>query len=848
LEIDNIKDKLLDQCLKFDNEIILLIISSIFAYYLDNNFNDRLSKILWDLRIWSIDNFISMINKLKEKYKWKNYYWFISKSTYWLLYSLQLEKKKTLLKEKDINNFDDSINEDINYVLSELEDLLWKNNDYNFYFQYFNTLLSYTNYNLIFMQKDSDLLKKYINIISLHLETIWNDISSYNLSAKIVFLNNITLLNKLWLKIENNYNLWNIDIQELNWLSLFSKNYSGLNIENLIKDKWQNILKYQFNNNSFSTFFNKNIDDIRKIILSITFLKHSPIRLVKEISLMYFEYIKQEKTSLVLDNYGEIEKQKNILDDEEYYNFYNTIKNSVWFDNKFIDKKIKLFLIQYLWLNVNEKNLEYKILIDFSLSKRLNNLNNFAYSKSYNESDRWNKYIWLKIYIAWEEFNYDKSILDTHKVIDFFDLIITKLYKLNNFLNSIDYRVNKINKKHIETFNHMNKIWLLLWEFKNNLWDKYKKDLKLLADSLSLSIDDFNEILWYLHDIGKSDTIDLIDIYKTINTRTDFFNTLFLILIKLIEDIDFINKINDENNENNENNENDWDFLSVNELYTLIKKQKKYDDICNSVYISIKNINFKNHISWYIMSILLYKAKELSSLLWNELDNLWLNIKILKNEFEENLVNLFDTKYAIQTRDINMNYFILSIILILKWVSGLQIKEITYPHITYSLQFFQLHPEFSYLSSVIYHHGNYPMKEEIIKYWWDIWLKNINKLLWYKNDYLWSLEDNESIKWKNKNDIMIITTMCDIVDALLSWRQYQNNDDNIGDNELLNIFTEDFKQEIIYSLTYENNINLSEIFNKIIMILDNELWQNEFYQKIRLILISKKRKILSFYK
>jgi len=46
----------------------------------------------------------------------------------------------------------------------------------------------------------------------------------------------------------------------------------------------------------------------------------------------------------------------------------------------------------------------------------------------------------------------------------------------------------------------------------------------------------------------------------------------------------------------------------------------------------------------------------------------------------------------------------------------LQIKEITYPHITYSLQFFQLHPEFSYLSSVIYHHGNYPMKEEIIKY------------------------------------------------------------------------------------------------------------------------------------
>jgi len=50
------------------------------------------------------------------------------------------------------------------------------------------------------------------------------------------------------------------------------------------------------------------------------------------------------------------------------------------------------------------------------------------------------------------------------------------------------------------------------------------------------------------------------------------------------------------------------------------------------------------------------------------------------------------------------------------------------------------------------------------------------------------------------------------------------------------------------SLTYENNINLSEIFNKIIMILDNELWQNEFYQKIRLILISKKRKILSFYK
>ena len=173
------------------------------------------------------------------------------------------------------------------------------------------------------------------------------------------------------------------------------------------------------------------------------------------------------------------------------------------------------------------------------------------------------------------------------------------------------------------------------------------------------------------------------------------------------------------------------------------------------------------------------------------------------------------------------------------------LKEITHPHIEYWLQFFRFFPEFSYLSSVLYHHKDYPSIETINKYDGFVWLDKFSKLIWEKNEY--TSEWKDYISLDKKDVIMVMTTVADIIDALLWKRNYQLNI-NINETNSGKYLSPWFINYLNKVFSWEDLSDKNKTFDKILGILGKELWNNPYYLEIKPILEKKREEIIVMYK
>ena len=256
----------------------------------------------------------------------------------------------------------------------------------------------------------------------------------------------------------------------------------------------------------------------------------------------------------------------------------------------------------------------------------------------------------------------------------------------------------------------------------------------------------------------------------------------------------------------------------------------------------------------YYLDIISKYWLKVMSLVSNKFNELWLDYELISNDYNalynpvinSSPISIFLKKYK-WWDIINIEIFLISVLLLFIDTSRLQVKEITSPHITYWLQFFQVYPEYNYLSFVLYHHATYPSKEEILYYEGDRWLNKYKNLLWIDNNYIDGIDSNEAIRSDDKDYLMVLLTTCDLVDALLSWRKYQKNF-NFKKLTVLNTLSPEFRYEIDKLFKSEDNSTQETIFNRIVAILDKEFENNSNYVSfIRLQLLTNKSAILSMY-
>ena len=839
-KIDLIEKKiLLTWWFDMNNEVMTMVIVSIISYYLNNNFYDRVNEFLKDLRLIKLDLLVNIVNTLINKYKNSDKYCFIANHCQWILFYSEMSQKKELIDNWWIEAIEINVQLKLKNVINELPNLENKVWD-PYWFNYFNTLVSYTNYELVFLNKNDNLLKEYINILLNFVLSADININLYSNVLKTVYVNNLSVLYKLsWNKvIEQKIN----DIEntylnkEKNGLKTFSKFYGWLDI-----DWWNNNISY--------VWLILEEDKISKYSLSYVLSEYSPVITIKNFTKIFHSYYKQLCKEELFESEENIYLKINSLQDVMFYDLMDRLNHIVWFNYELVDYFIKVILIQYLWLNVNEVNISYKFELNDKLNKNIkliwfNKKNDMNYQSNIvlNFVYNW-KQIPLSINLNWDINEKDiknKFNLYKTKFEVFFKLTLDKLWSLSNFLNVIDDRIWIIAKKHSETVQHMQRVWKLLYDIYDWIEDKKnKKQIDILKDSISIKDKSFFTVLWYLHDIWKYNNLEIMWNYSSINMRTDSYILFIQLLMSLVNDwnVDWNDKITDWN---------DKEKITINDK-EIIEEIKEYNIIItmiDDIFMKIKSFNIL-FLLWnkiFITNILSI-AIDIASIIKNK----WYSVNIINDTYKDmvssNVKEFLGDSICYEG---NIDDLFLWIIILFEIFNRKLLEEITHPHIEYWLQFFRFFPEFSYLSSVLYHHKDYPSMDTINKYDGFTWLDNFSSLIWEnkKNNSCkiwWS-----HIELDDKDFIMVMTTAADLVDALLWNRKYQASIDFMKTNSG-KYFSSWFINYLNWVFSWEDLTDKEEIFDKVLMILWKEFKNNPNYPEIERVLKKKREEIISMY-
>ena len=834
-KIDLIKNKILSTWwFDMENEVMTMVIVSIISYYLNNNFYDKVDIFLKDLRLIKLDLLVNIVNTFISKYRNTDKYCFISNHCQWILFYYEMDQKKEFIDNWWLDAININSKLKLKNVMNELIDL--KNKIWDpYWFNYFNTLVSYTNYELVFLDNDDNLVKEYINTLLDFVLSIEIDLNEYSDVVKTVYVNNLSILYELSWNVLVEQKIKDIEnvylSKEKNWLKTFSKFYGWLDTD------------YGDNSVSYIWLILEN-NEVSKISLSYILSKYSPVITIKNFTYIYYSYCKilykEELSGLEEDIYLKI----NSLQDVIFYDLMNRLNHIVWFNYELIDYFIKVILIQYLWLNVNEANISYKFELNDKLNKRIeliwfNKSNNIDYQSNVELDFEYNwKNILLSINLNWsiDEEDIKKKIkLYKTKFEVFFKVVIDKLLNLSNFLNVIDEKISIIAKKHSETVQHMTRVWTLLWDIYDGIQNsELKWKINLIKQTLSISDKSFFAVLWYLHDIWKYNNLEVMWNYESINMRIDSYR-FFLQFLMSVVDKEEIDKVVDKESKEKIILDDRWIIEEVKKKYMIIA-------MINELFNKIKSFNI-----WFLLWNNLFMidivsiAVDISDIIRNN----WYSIEIIDDEYKDKILkNIKQNFWEFIDYDGNIDDLFLWIIILFEIFNKKLLKEITHPHIEYWLQFFRFFPEFSYLSSVLYHHKDYPSIETINKYDGFVWLDKFSKLIWEKNEY--TSEWKDYISLDKKDVIMIMTTVADIIDALLWKRNYQLNI-NINKTNSGKYLSPWFINYLNWVFSWEDLSDKNKTFDKILWILDKELWNNPYYLEIKPILKKKREKIIAMY-
>jgi len=737
--IDLIKDKILSTWwFDMENEVMIMLIVSIISYYLNNNFYDKVNLFLKNLKLVKLDLLVNIVQNLISKYKNTDKYYFIKNHCQWILFYTGMFQKNNLIEDWWLEAINIDVKLKLNNVITELDDLkqrMWE----PYWFNYFNTLVSYTNYGLVFLDTNDELVKKYIKVLLDFVLSIDVDLSLFSNTVKTVYVNNLSILYKLsWnilikQKIEEINNIYLSE--EKNWLRTFSKFYWWLDI-----DKADNNVSY--------VWLILENDKVSKLALSFILSKYSPVLTIKNMTWLFYSYYKNKYWKELSNVKEEIYQKINSLHDLVFHDLMSRLKNMTWFNYELIDYFIKVFLIQYLWLNVNETNLSYKINLDHNFNDKIN-------LKWFNEDNDINyqsnivldfKYNWksiqLSISLNWNINKKDirnKVKLYSTKFEIFFKEILDKLLSLDHFLNVIDKKISLIEKKHIETVQHMERVGILL----HNIYDEIQNNeikwkIDLIKQTLSISDKTFFKILWYLHDIWKFNNLDIMWNYEFINMRIDSYKYFLQILIFFIGKYDIKDILKDSEviNKKEKNILKDSEVINKKEKINLnfrdvilkVEQEKLIFIEIDNLFKEIKSFNI-----WILLwnNLFINDVLNIAINISNIIKEKWYNIKIVNEKYKNKILLNINRKFwdSINYQG-DLDDLFLWIIILFEIFSKKLLKEITYPHIEYWLQFFWFLPEFSYLSPVLYHHSNYPSKDIIDKYHWFDWLRKFSSLMW----------------------------------------------------------------------------------------------------------------------
>ena len=199
----------------------------------------------------------------------------------------------------------------------------------------------------------------------------------------------------------------------------------------------------------------------------------------------------------------------------------------------------------------------------------------------------------------------------------------------------------------------------------------------------------------------------------------------------------------------------------------------------------------------------------------------------------------------------DINIYILALLIILDKISYYHSKELKEPHILWWERFISKYPDFSVLSWTLIHHMDYPNLQELKDNKILNWLEKWRKLIWLSNFYFSENELNSKNKEKiildsSKRDVfMVLLTTVDIIDAILSKRNYQW----AISYKLAETF---IKENIINQLYYYYSDNMpssiSERFDKVVWWLEKDFKNNQYWPKVKNVLLKNKNDILKLYK
>ena len=386
-KIDLIKDQILSTWwFDMENEVMTMVIVSIISYYLNNNFYDKVELFLKELKLVNLDLLVKIINDLILKYKDTNKYCFISNHCQGILFYQNLFQKEKFINDGWLETVNIDAKLKLKNVIDELSNL--KNKIWDpYWFNYFNTLVSYTNYELIFVNKEDKLFKNYIDVLLKFISSFDINLNEYSDVVKTVYVNNLSVLYKLsWnetIKENIDYIKKTYLTKETDWLKTFSKFYGWFDV-----DWWCDDISY------IGLVLEENY--ISKYSLSYILSELSPVFSVKKITWLFYNYYDKLHKEIFSKQQEEIYLKINSLQDVIFHDLMDRLENIVWFNYGLIDYFIKVFLIQYLWLNVNEVNIAYKIDINKTLNKRIslegfNKDNSMNYKSTINLNFQYNQ-------------------------------------------------------------------------------------------------------------------------------------------------------------------------------------------------------------------------------------------------------------------------------------------------------------------------------------------------------------------------------------------------------------------------------------------------------------------------
>lgn len=875
---------------------ILLIIFSVYLYE-----NNKLENFKDDLvKYFKLDNFneyfqyiIKYINALDKTWisariilKYINIPISYNRDIY-LLLNGKLNNEKFIEHTKERFTFS-SIEKVINLMFEkELKNINVK----KILFKYLNTFFSFNNYNYLFLnisikntsiKKNTEislLLNSYIKIFKKYILFLkhnkeYLDNISYR-SAIVLYTNLKFLLNLLsW----DDSNKLGIKLFFDEFKTLFIEKYQT-NLNKSFKNNdeyssfiyyytWEKIENWFFKENDINNVNIINLINSNKLwedlfILANTIWVHSNIKKASKIWLLIMPI--SEKNKLIAN--------QRIIDKIQYYN--DKLKNI--FINKMEELPLSLSIDEFLRylqliLNIeyNKESIDLKFFIDrkFLNSKKL--LEEYGININIDSLQSINKKIsdyiinndslylnfTLKT-IYWDtDFvlrinakNIKPGNISKIQVLNIrsvWEKLVKKILHYFNDISNFKRKLLYLNNYHKETFEHMTNMGELMYSLSNLIEDKdlkkieqYYKNQFLLSEK-----EDVYKILWYIHDIGKADIAERLNRYSFINSRVDFIRKFYDALIYVFKDISKIKS-------NNVKSISIDDFYrNLNILKWNLNKDKKLKErihkiIKNSEIISI-NESFYTKIMKEIIYFAVSRYENLSLGIWDEkiIDDKEKYDTIEMNFWKENKRN---KKEIWNIEWLDMNKFLWIVLWLNKLILDKVIEKIQYPHIQECFNFVKMHNTFVSLTSSFFHH-NYPdlweLKEngiiDIIKNNY----KNVWLLEYHKKLENMELKDNGQYPDEIKDPIMVITTIADIIEALvISHRWYQKNKDDIltliKNIDRLNI-NEGLKKIFFDNLNIETKWAFYKQYDIVLNILDNIFKNNEFYIKIKPVLKSKK--------